>query len=585
MSDVCTPCPAGQFASGYVSTSCSDCGIGKYAVGLANTICQNCPSRFTTLSTRSLDSTYCMNPYLNQTSSLVFLFLASFMIILYLVVGRVRRVAVLRTGGFKFLRDTGSEVYSKVKRLHIQLSIKRRIMTSYGLLRIFVFIVGSCFIVIGTVIFGYASILLRMVFNSFLLSNSAYMDITKLSDLLVSFTEKYFQVIKLPILSKIVKELVDLMSWAFSIKIDLGGMDITCLGANSTLELFVDVVIVMFISFVVLSNVLYIRNFFMAKINTEIIRCTGNFDLQIGRVRQNALLMFTCIVTLVLNVFNIQRLLQFLLNILQISVFFRDNGAHAYTSACNYFVGMENLDSTLALITTAIAYFAVSPILYTMLCICVPRGYDRVKHDTLDVFWDRDLFTQLSNRIKTQENTDSSPLYPLTCVNPLTPPEIVDAQSLTIGSLVKVGTEQQLRKALFDLNSRNEWNVLTASLHSMAKSVADRSGRISCGSTSEQQEQESEEIELSLDGCVWVDIGLDTAEDVISVNSRFKKERNGAVWLVVPASCLAVVKPEEKAKDDTVTSDADAVAAEQIESHRSSNLSSLAHLNHKTLTT
>lgn len=463
------PCPAGYSSPGGVVPECIICDFGKYSASARSVSCEQCPGGRTTPIQGAPTADYCLTLSVNYTTGTLTLLAAIVIFYVYMVQGRMFQIAFLRrrvrkvlvsqcrmlykkmrknlldhhvvvekrvdedqkeknedhdqdpatanqqvqenqnVGQVKEKADSNADAVAEKAKLASQLKLKKA-------WRGFRFLLGSGFIVVFCIIFGYrtftactlsekymyasnrihsyqyyilymtCSVLWTMqaiFFNAFILWRST------ISQAIERFLNEEF-IVQLrgwvsslgwillgiePLVRVLFYPILAVVSFLENLRVDqiLGNLNVTCNGSIAPIRLVFDVYIFGMVIIIIQSEFLLI-SLARKKLNLFYLETFASPDFR-SRVIGNVLSLITSLgaayaidTTALYKAF-----LRYLMTLLAIAIYFP---AHPYTEACSATPPL-GFDTALACLATVCAYLFMYPTWYTIGRICTPSSIDK----------------------------------------------------------------------------------------------------------------------------------------------------------------------------------------------------------------
>lgn len=391
-SSVCVPCPGGYTS---LLNSCDICPAGTYShQGICESCvpgewssegasaCTKCQSGLTTSRYGSTNESECTSPLGNIIMSFIFLFLSAIGLMLYIIGGRLQRMAFVRkerlVNKSRAMFNMTYELLLNATSLCSEIAFlrhKRRKLRAIGTkLWKSVVLVFFSFIV---VVILFLSSILRVFFTSLILwrgydflGGVSYLNrITLYTDyLLVSIHLTKLQIVLYPFLYA--------LNAIASLKLDFSStVRVSCLGSQSVLQLFVDCIVVGVAVIIIQSDMeVYWGTIFSSVQNKfRSLLFQRNYWKSIGW--NIGFLLWSVVFDLVPHP---RKILQYCLSFVRIRLFF-ERYFHADSSSnCDVAVPFRaypliGADTVLAYCSSAFAYLSIFPVVYLLSQIVVPR--------------------------------------------------------------------------------------------------------------------------------------------------------------------------------------------------------------------
>lgn len=110
------PCPAGRFSPGGVVDTCTICDFGKYSASDKSLECSDCPGGRTTPIQGAPTADYCVTLSTNYTTGTLTLLVAIVIFYVYMVQGRMFQIAFVRRRVRKVLVSQCRVFYKKMRK-------------------------------------------------------------------------------------------------------------------------------------------------------------------------------------------------------------------------------------------------------------------------------------------------------------------------------------------------------------------------------------------------------------------------------------------------------------------------------------
>ena len=385
------PCEPGYFDAG---DYCELCAESTYSDTPMTTVCTPCPaSRVSAAGAISEDG--CVNPLPNFILGYLSLGVVCITIFIYVSNGRFHRVAFIRKYRALNLiyfeaRNVSHELAVKMKEHGLKEHVK---IKHSGILRTLLVIIWIALTtaLIGTVVITvYILLLSRVLFASLLIwkgfnvGNIGFVD--KLNDVADALSVS----LSLPELGSLMYPFIKFIDILSYFKIDLGSVEVTCEGSQAPMELIINCFVLGFSVIIIESDFHIYQNIIFANVNMKMAKALATFNLGIENPKTLAM---RCAFAYVVSVGNpLVKILQFAMSTLNFSSFVRYSYImHRWTAPCDEIEGMEGMDSTLAIITSLLAWYVLFPAVYTLAKVVVPCGdnvparYKNIERDELHV--------------------------------------------------------------------------------------------------------------------------------------------------------------------------------------------------------
>ena len=92
----CILCSPGYFTNAFNTSTCQSCPLNSYADSFGATACKPCPSGYVSGNKASTSESDCVNPIINFSFGIISLFLSFLAVFVYIILGRVQRIAFER---------------------------------------------------------------------------------------------------------------------------------------------------------------------------------------------------------------------------------------------------------------------------------------------------------------------------------------------------------------------------------------------------------------------------------------------------------------------------------------------------------
>jgi hypothetical protein len=167
----------------------------------------------------------------------------------------------------------------------------------------------------------------------------------------------------MPFLKSIYTPFIYLFDIISKFKINLGGLNVTCLGAQAPLQMLINLLILGIV-------MLFVQSDFMIFQNIALVSSCESFLQTTPKLKSFIIgLLAGLLGSLPSFVNGLLRLMQYILTLISISVFVQ---GHASSPACDSIGGMANIDTVLAVLTTFIFWCMVLPVIYITAFLVIP---------------------------------------------------------------------------------------------------------------------------------------------------------------------------------------------------------------------
>ena len=377
----CELCEAGFFSEGGVS-ECTICETATYAEGEGNVECKSCGINELS-GPGSILSDQCFNPLPNFITALFVVVVIVVLAFPYTYMGRFHHAAFLRECRAMFPIRDQLQVVSKA--LDDRLLRRRNSTGSTGgpkqqsastcrPIKVFMFLFLSTAVCALSTLVIYLVVILKQIYTSMILFRGIGFT-TGIGDffkLLSNLAAELAEALGLFFIVDLFEPFIGLIKLFATLEIDLGTVEITCLGAQAPLELLINVMIFTFVVLVVESDFhVYIAGF--VKLSADICRFLLLYDVDLNGRTSVALACLVPAVALGLN--PLIMTLQFLMSMLKFSVFIEQYGLmHASTAFCDLIPAVPMMDTVIATLTSILAWWLLFPAIYTLSKVLVPYG-------------------------------------------------------------------------------------------------------------------------------------------------------------------------------------------------------------------
>lgn len=377
-----------------VTTSCSICGAGteKYAAkgqlmctecdaNFYNAIeggeCLACPAgKISGVGTASEDD--CVSPAANFITATVIFVLCIPFAIEYVIHARFHRVAFLRTERVtnKIISQT-REVVASLYHYAVRARAERKRNRTHRFWKTWFFLCWSLVVVFVITLLSFIAQMSGVLFASMILWKNLSASLADSFDAIMEATaDAALALIEItPVYYFFVAMMVVFDAFA-NFTLDISAVDITCAGAQSPLELFINLVIMGLTIVVIESNIQVFRSVTFNSMTDKFIECFTQPAYRKWAFRDHGKSaastyrgMFgyavTGLLTMSIRAFGavdvVQTFLQYIMSLVTISAFFP---IHNFTDSCNDVLDYEGYDEGLATLGTVFAWLLLLPALY-----------------------------------------------------------------------------------------------------------------------------------------------------------------------------------------------------------------------------
>jgi hypothetical protein len=380
----CTACPAGTYSSLAGSTVCVACNVGFYSTGNAEQ-CTICPSNRVTAGAGATSDADCLNPVANFVQG-VLAFVAAFAIsVIYIMYGRMNAVAF---GRKRHVQEAGkSYVALTAAILRVPLTAKPEKPTDY-----IKYAKILAFVSIGVVAFvGTAFALSLMIFGQIFFTAMIIWRNVRFS-ISISFIERVHETIGQ--LDNIVGAVVPIQlmfGWIFffvetlaSFNIDLGAVEVTCVGSQAPIQLLINFLLFVFIVLLIECDVaaFLATSFYRThkEYRSVVVNAKARHTVDYPPREKLRRWLISSAETSLFSSRLVVYVLQYAVSFIALQPFFAHNGRHASTTGCDKISGVRYIDTTLAVGSSVILYCMLPPLLYNVAKLLVPRLLKKDKH-------------------------------------------------------------------------------------------------------------------------------------------------------------------------------------------------------------
>jgi hypothetical protein len=383
-SHFCSICPAGYFSKDG-ATSCSICPLNQYSVNNGSSSCAHCPASYVNGKEGSFSKKDCVNPTINFVSAGFALGFCGFVIFLYLLFGRLQKVAFQRRWRltvkslkmFAAMITTADLVtischlidYFIYKDKDETLGGKLQRTCVKPFLLYFLILIVIPLVVISTILQS----ILKSLFTTMVLWRAYnYVQASAFTKSIISFLNlidkqffgsfQFFYYLSFPFV-----KVIDVFQ---SIKIDLPAVNVSCLGAQTPLFLLADLVVLFIV-------VVIIEADYQMLWSTMILPAMGKIRTIVfsryyfARNPVSTLLYFS--LSFLVSCFpEPSKVIQYALGWVSVLVFFEYYGRATSNLNCDGAVPGVPLDSLFAILTTICAYALIFPAVYLVSEVLVP---------------------------------------------------------------------------------------------------------------------------------------------------------------------------------------------------------------------
>ena len=371
--DECDPCPLGAFSPSSTGDSCELCPLGEYADFEGMATCTPCAPGEITPDFGAIGVEMCVNPTPNFTIGLMTLGFVLFAIYVYLLQGRLQKIAFERK--VLFVEPLAKVCHKINARLLEEMQIKIKVENTIpSFVRVFLFLTfSSCFLLISSIMF-YLFVFYKAFYKAMFLWRG-FDSIIKVPSFIGSISSALGDVARamgLPMssLTYLFYPIVFLYRVSMLFSLDLSTIDVKCLGAKAPAELVINFFIVGIVVSFMLSGYQYLWVIVFPSLNQTFLNL--NFSKKEGLLsNQNVYLCLMGMALISINPF--EGIMRYLMTFMTLADFVKDNGAHAITPACDNIEGMKNFDSLLGYSSSVIAWWLLMPFIYIMSEVLVPK--------------------------------------------------------------------------------------------------------------------------------------------------------------------------------------------------------------------
>lgn len=353
-------CRANTYSDSKRATSCIPCKNSKV-----------CPPRSTTIDA-------CVNPQTSFAFAFIGLCLCSLGIYLYIIGGRLNRMAFIRK---ETLVKNVSKIYNLLTASLITLNEqykiadiekRRKEVVSRWSMILRVFGIAVSFVLIFVIYF------IGNIYSTFYTCVILYrgyvslprVGIPSLFDRLTLFMDKLAYYVKIPHLVYILYPFNQAVKFFSGLNIDVSAAGVSCIGAQIPLQLLIDCFVVGVTIIVIQSDMEIFWCSAFANVHQEFRRSLLRHQFWKGNVLVNLLFLLWSVILQVIP--HPRSILQFGLGFFQIYVFFDTNYHASFSKNCNT-KAYYKIDQFLAMLATVIAYLSILPLFFVFAQILVPE--------------------------------------------------------------------------------------------------------------------------------------------------------------------------------------------------------------------
>jgi hypothetical protein len=416
-SHTCGICAAGSFSK-KGSTGCTPCPINKYAESNGTETCSHCPLNNVNGIQGSVTKGDCVDPSINFISAAFALLLSAFIIFLYLLYGRLQKVAFQRRWRltikclkmFAAMITTADLVtiacHSFDSFIHresdetLLQKLNRAVfkpLLFYAMVIVLVPVIVICTVMQNVVKALFKAMVLWRAYyikNNFLKSMNAFIN---LIDNRFVFNVNVFETLSFPFIA-----IVGLFR---SIKINLAAVKVSCVGAQAPLYLLADLIVLYIV-------VVIIEADYQVLWSTMIIPAMGKIRSIVFSRHYFGQNKFTTLLFFLLT-FGVSflpqpsEMIQYALGWVSVLVFVKHNGAAESSPNCDGAIANLPLDTIYAVLTTICAYLLFFPAIYLVSEVLVPSTKAK---DIADIGRETELKCLDSERMESGK-TSADPSY------------------------------------------------------------------------------------------------------------------------------------------------------------------------------
>lgn len=331
----------------------------------------------------SVNKTDCANPSMNVVLAFVLLLSAAIGLMLYIIGGRLQRMAFVRKERLVSKSRIMSSLAigqllnagvlcSEVAHLRRRGQLSTLAKVGVFLKMIWKWMVLVNFFLVVFVLFFVAAVL-RIFFTSLILwrGYNIYVDVSYLNRI-TEYVDHLLKSIHLEQLTFLFYPFLYALNAVASISLNFSTVQVNCNGCQSTIQLFLDCVIVGVAVIIIQSDMEVYWGTVFAGVHSKFRSLLFQRSFWKSTSWNFRFLLWSILLEIVPHP---RKILQYSIGLVRVVVFFEDHG-HARSSAnCDQVIpiGTTGADTLLAYFSTAFAYVAICPVVYLFAQVLVPQ--------------------------------------------------------------------------------------------------------------------------------------------------------------------------------------------------------------------
>ncbi len=299
--ELCDPCPLGFFTDSGGTVECAICPANFYNDNFGASACKTCPP-FRISLPGTINEDLCINPVPNFVTGSLTLLAGVLVIIIYLFGGRFHRIAFLRRSRvneniknktmivnatlISRLREKIKIDSHRTKNMNEYVKKKQRkeLIKSFLAVRylyvILWMLICSIFVILSAGI-AYIICMFHILFKGMIvyLSFDVNVGIQDFINKVQTFVSLFAITLHIPYVDYALYPFIFMLRLVSYLKIDLSAIEVTCVGAQAPLELFINCVIIGLVVCVVESNFQYIQHVMVVNMGKKMASVMAKVDI------------------------------------------------------------------------------------------------------------------------------------------------------------------------------------------------------------------------------------------------------------------------------------------------------------------
>jgi hypothetical protein len=381
----CLACATGTYQSESGQNQCAACPLNYYVEIIGATVCQQCPSGRLTNAVGQKTASACFSPYPNIVAGLLSAILSFFVAFIYIYNGEVNHLAderesTLVTHLSNLCDSINEHIESIISNHQVDREAQRRRDHEVGvlsetrwkrLLNGLLFFLFAPLLLVIVSFSTYVRYVTHMLFMSMIVFRGVKVSIPFEQVVNKTVRRLFLQREWLLVFYRPFLWVLDLVSM---VRLNFQNVNVTCAGIQGPIQLLFNCIALIATVFVIAAKYQYFwsqylcplpgavtRMFFIAR-NYRGMKLSGFLRL----LWVNGTLWALCM----LNPF--QQGLMYLMSLTTLYLFIEQRGLHDNTPGCDSQPGVRNIDRSLAILSSILAYLFLQPALYTISVVLVP---------------------------------------------------------------------------------------------------------------------------------------------------------------------------------------------------------------------